>query len=417
MEGMQAQGTSASSPEALDSLVAWAGSSPNRWDQATGTKVQTREGGRGIGWIVNAESTGSGFGVVVNYENHGFHRICPSVFGSVHSRAALPKLLEDEMSKAGFWIPSKCERNENHPGAPEDEHDECFGVAVAMKEFIETKLTQVYRDFEQQAGRVDSLCVCHSLTYAQSNRPKYNDPLVQGLYLMRYLPAYLAEYWMIYRDLLASGFLSDHVRVLSLGCGSGLDLWGLHFAFSCTGVGAGRGLIYRGVDEVLWDHFDDMGHKEVERHQCLMAEMASIDPLTNVIIFPKVLSEASERDIDRCVDVIRSDKLLSDRLVVIASMGGKLEMEQGLLRRLSSSLEESQGYTCSSSFIEYTGPRDTVISEVCPGFVYPDWLRPKLKELMSLCKRAGCVDCNKPREPMLKTDYFNYRGYFFERGD
>jgi hypothetical protein len=72
-----------------------------------------------------------------------------------------------------------------------------------------------------------------------------------GMPVLGYLPAYLAEYRLIYGDILARGFLPKPLNVLSIGCGCGVDYWGLHFAARDDHASYSPGLRYTGLDTGL----------------------------------------------------------------------------------------------------------------------------------------------------------------------
>jgi hypothetical protein len=87
-----------------------------------------------------------------------------------------------------------------------------------MQDFIRKKLKEIYDDFEELAKHRGCLCDCGSFTYAEgSPPPDYANPLVQAHYLLRYLPAYLAEWWEVYDRLLNKTVVYDEVSIRPLG--------------------------------------------------------------------------------------------------------------------------------------------------------------------------------------------------------
>lgn len=52
-----------------------------------------------------------------------------------------------------------------------------------MKQFIDSKLRQVLKDFQKEAEIAGGLCECKGLTYEGGNLPDYSLPLVQQYYI------------------------------------------------------------------------------------------------------------------------------------------------------------------------------------------------------------------------------------------
>ena len=71
-----------------------------------------------------------------------------------------------------------------------------------MQRFIERKIREVFTDFQQEAERAEGLCACKNLTYEGGNSPDYDNPLVQQNYMLRFFPAYLTEYYLMYKKLI-----------------------------------------------------------------------------------------------------------------------------------------------------------------------------------------------------------------------
>ena len=60
-----------------------------------------------------------------------------------------------------------------------------------MNKLIADKVGKALLNFEESAKTAKKLCPCKKLTYEQSNKPDYENPLVQHCYMLRYFPAYL----------------------------------------------------------------------------------------------------------------------------------------------------------------------------------------------------------------------------------
>ena len=69
-----------------------------------------------------------------------------------------------------------------------------------MEKFIDGKIREVFRDFQQEAASVGELCECKGLTYEGGNSPDYGNPLVRENYMLRFfsgifsgIPAHVSE--------------------------------------------------------------------------------------------------------------------------------------------------------------------------------------------------------------------------------
>jgi hypothetical protein len=286
-----------------------------------------------------------------------------------------------------------------------------------MEGFIRERLDIFYRDFVRLAREEESLCACRDLTFIAGRAPDYGQPLVQDLYLLRYFPAYLAQYYLLYKRVLERKFLFT-LRVASIGCGCGIDLWGLRFAVAGRHLDPDASIAYTGYDSVAWQHTDTLGLRRAEVRVEDAANL-SLSRNTNVVMFPLSLSELSDGCVDALVATIGQTGFATSRVAVLAVMRREdTERQEQRLDRLSTMMLASGFDLCPDRGFAYDGPKDVGISAVVPQFQYPETTRAALKELVSLCNRGRAADCSCEafeREPILRTKYFNYRALFFER--
>lgn len=65
------------------------------------------------------------------------------------------------------------------------------------QKFIMDKLTSVLNIFIAEAREKESLCECNDIDFTPGRRPSYDSRLAQRFYLLKYMPAYMAEYhWL-----------------------------------------------------------------------------------------------------------------------------------------------------------------------------------------------------------------------------
>jgi hypothetical protein len=286
-----------------------------------------------------------------------------------------------------------------------------------MEGFIRERLDIFYSDFVRLAREEESLCVCRDLTFIAGRAPDYGQPLVQDLYLLRYFPAYLAQYYLLYKQVLERKFLFT-LRVASVGCGCGVDLWGLRFAVTGRHLDPDASIAYTGHDSVAWQHTDTLGLRRAEVRVEDAANL-SLSRNTNVVMFPLSLSELSEDCVDALAATIGQTGFATARVVVLAVMRKEdTERQEERLGRFSRMMRAGGFVLREDLGFAYDGPKDVGISAIVPEFQYPETMRTALKALISLCNRAKTVKCACTafdREPILRTRYFNFHALFYER--
>lgn len=150
---------------------------------------------------------------------------------------------------------------------------------------IELKLNQIFNDFIEELECMDKYCNLKSFNFSSSNLPNYNDGIIQKYYLLRFMMAYFTEYYEIYTQLIRMNFLEERFNILSVGCGCGIDFWGLRFAKQQTN--SQMNIRYTGLDIVDWQYWDSF-NEEVYFINTDIRELQCLDENEyNIIIFPK----------------------------------------------------------------------------------------------------------------------------------
>jgi hypothetical protein len=292
--------------------------------------------------------------------------------------------------------------------------------------FIRAKLDSIYEDFEMLAREKGRLCECCT-TYAGGNVLDYRIPLVQDYYLLRYFPAYLAEYQICYNSLLAANFLPPKLGVVSYGCGCGVDLWGLCFALEQVGRDPRDCVTYTGIDRVWWRHADVRGLGKARIHAPWdVTALSVLDGTCNVIAFPKSFDakEIQDSKFHRLCEIIAKARFDQDRVVLLVSLTAQpCDEDRVRLQQVSDALQ-LHGFIERENIIPpYDGEQDVPIETDCPGFVYPRDMRKKVVEVPSLCGRATrqgepCPKCGFHRQHkwhIEKTTYFHDVALCYER--
>ena len=116
-----------------------------------------------------------------------------------------------------------------------------------MRDFLSLFISQVFADFQTELGSRTYLCELRELNFNGGRAPDYSSILLQQLYLLRYFPAYLVEYYIAWRDLLWECFLPKQLNLLSIGAGNGADYTALRYAI--RDAASGSCITYHGVDK------------------------------------------------------------------------------------------------------------------------------------------------------------------------
>jgi hypothetical protein len=296
-----------------------------------------------------------------------------------------------------------------------------------MRAFISRKLEEIIHDFSDLAGKPDGLCGCRSFADTEVG---YAKRVQQDYYLLHYLPAYLAEYWHVYTTLLARDFLRGSLNVVSIGCGCGLDLWGLCFAFEDYGYNPGKSVSYIGVDHAAWGHVDRLGlpgDRAKFRPQWDATTLQVLDGSCNVLHFPMSLSERdiSPAKFNQLLGVVAKGPWTEDRVVLIATSHKRpAGDERARLEKIAEVLRRHSYEERTDVSFSYDDEPSAPIEVVCQGFHYPKSLRGQVDNLHSLCvtrkaqpDHAPCRGCKFPtrRAPVQRTENFHYLGFALER--
>ncbi|MFC1588032.1 hypothetical protein ACFL54_06970 [Planctomycetota bacterium] len=295
-----------------------------------------------------------------------------------------------------------------------------------MQAFIHEKTHRFFRTFKRRMKKHGKLCDCKTLTYEGGDIPDYENKILQPYYLLRYFPAYLAEYYLMYKKMLRSLFLKNQqLKVLSIGCGSGIDLWGLYFAIKNKHLNPDEKIDYTGVDLVNWRYFDNMELEDVYFYQKNIADWEEMDEDNyNVIVFPKSIGEFSVPDFASLCKMFENTTFSEDRICVLCSL---MELGRGSdmnrCKKIANILTKKHGYSCLDDTSKYWHYKEAGIRKYCWDFVYPDNIKNYLDGLQRHCPtyiENGNVSCkddcdNLNRSPILKTTYINYSMLRFKR--
>jgi len=254
------------------------------------------------------------------------------------------------------------------------------------------------------------------MNYANGQIPDYTRSEVRQLYLLRYLPAYLVEYYIMYNGLINCGFLGLPMSVISVGVGCGVDFYALHHVLSDRRIWR-HGLVnYTGIDRVDWGYVYNFGHPGFALHHgdiLHLEEFARAD--TNVLVFPKSIGEFSEQAFRHVLHLIQASRFNSPHLAVLSSLRvSSSRLDEQRTAAVVNALSRAHGYEVyrNTGVVRH---ESMGISKLNRNFCYPDELKHFVTSLADSCRARGrdenCISCSEQlnRSPILRTDHMSYQ--------
>ncbi len=286
-----------------------------------------------------------------------------------------------------------------------------------MQAYLANLIDQVYTDFRQQLTGQECFCDLLTLNFGTDSAPNYQSPLVQQLYLLRYYPAYLVEYYLAWRDLFELNFLPTHLQVLSIGCGNAPDYTALRLAARDTGNE--YLYYYDGADRVQW-HYRDPANRPARRYHFsdIVFWTGFRRAEYNVVTFPKSIGEFSDEAFSSMLAALGRSHFTEDRLCLMSSVrASRAQHDKEMLERVLEVFEQSHGYKRLNPSHNSTQLPNQPVSQVS-GFYYPEDVYRFLESLNEQCPAYDCCtchDCGLSRRPMLNTKGMEYQIIRMER--
>ena len=298
-----------------------------------------------------------------------------------------------------------------------------------MRSFISRKLSDVFVDFEQELSSMDRFCELKGISFDWGHVPDYDNIHIQQLYLLRYFPAYLVEYYLIYRKLISYDFL-NHFKVFSLGCGAYLDFYGLFYALQDHGTAEqAASFSYKGLDKTKWRYKEDLGVSHCHFVNAHINQWNSLDADDyNVIILPKSIGELSERTFKHLQTMLLHSNFTENNIVLISSiMQQHSPTDMCRFETIANVLTANLGFKNLDNNRTYFHIRDAGngfgLSNCCEDFYYPDEVKLSLENLLDRCpkfrkQKESCEDdCSDilNRNPILTASHIQFQINRFTR--
>ena len=279
---------------------------------------------------------------------------------------------------------------------------------MSMNYMVLNKFDNIFNDFKTEISKASSLCKLRELNFYGDSLPDYTDTTLQKFYLSRYLLAYYVEYAKLYEDLIEKDFIKNDYNILSIGCGCGLDLWGLKKATENTKINYN----YTGLDCIKWDYSDFFGEKFIN------ARIENICKLNksnyNVIMFPKSIGEFDQETFENLKNTIRNSNFNEKNLVLISAHRKSREFrDRERLLEVMEVFQYNHRYILKDSSSVSTHDFTRKLEYINPQIRYPKDKMDFIKYLPCLCKKHSLCgeNCDQTlsRYPVNSDSQFCYQ--------
>ncbi len=287
---------------------------------------------------------------------------------------------------------------------------------------IEKYIQEVFGPFKAHLDSNVKLCSLKGVNYDLKNLPDYSDIHIQEYYLLRYAFAYTFEYKQMFLSALQKipwYNPNPTLKILSIGCGNGLDYWSAVNAVMHKGLSSK--IEYHGIDIIDWKYrFCKRENDEMSIEICNAVEYfkTNSELNCNIIFFPKSIGEFSIESFNYICDSIKKIKFTSRSirlLVSIRSTYSHTRTDMGRVASIVKALEENKVkrfIALDNCLSPYETLENMGIRAFDKDFTYPENAKEFLLELDKMCVSyktngrscQGCESSRLTRHPILLTN-------------
>lgn len=125
---------------------------------------------------------------------------------------------------------------------------------INLREYMKRVYTELENYIEglSEEERVRFVTEFHDMF--DSGTADYDDEHITALYVMKYARAYGFQFSRAYADIFADMNNPESIKAVSIGCGTGIDYWGMSYAARVLGEAPESKLDYTGIDPVCWPY-------------------------------------------------------------------------------------------------------------------------------------------------------------------
>jgi len=264
------------------------------------------------------------------------------------------------------------------------------------------------------------LCELNDINYAGGHIPDYSNPKIQLFYLLKYAPAYLVEYYSIYKEILKLTKKEEiYYKILSIGAGASLDYLGMQQACQDEGINFLSLVDYHGIDKIGWTPFAEIKNPNYHFSYADIYRWNKLDAEDyNVIIFPKSIFELSH--FNKIIALFHNSQFQSDKLILVNSLKTGNTEDKDKFNKLVSEIMMRHNYWMrgdSVGIANYYTPKANRLTDLYPGFEYPPKTMNMLMNLYIYCSefRKNGKSCDNhcvahlDRYPIMNAAHINYQ--------
>jgi len=284
-----------------------------------------------------------------------------------------------------------------------------------MTQLINNFLNNVHTNFLQKEW-----CGLNATGLTVAN---YQNSCEEEYYLLKYFPAYLAEYYIEYKAFFEKMYSHDSLNIVSIGCGAGIDYHSLSLFPNIQ-------INYTGIDVVDWQYRPDFQFL----HQDISTIDSSILDDTDLFVFPKILTELSDDTVlimaEKIVDATLPNEIyflvsyITDESSNKDRVNGKNKfkivcdtlIDNGWKLSPENILDKDNSCSQHLFLKEEKGIRGYL-----KDFVYPPNISELLINLKQNCNNLDtkneCIHCNINTFPMMNSKYIAFNILKFIKND
>lgn len=141
---------------------------------------------------------------------------------------------------------------------------------IKLKEYLRNVYGELknYLEGLSEEERREFVRGCHDMF--EGGTADYSDRYTVAFYILKYARAYGFQFSRAYADIFSDMEHPESVKVTSIGCGTGIDYWGMSYAARILCRDAECDIDYTGIDPQVWpfriSDVEDMPEQDVVRY-------------------------------------------------------------------------------------------------------------------------------------------------------
>lgn len=294
---------------------------------------------------------------------------------------------------------------------------------------INEYLDNVLEDFQEYLNSDVCLCELKDVHFDAGRLPDYSDIHVQQYYLLRFAYAYAFEYKCMYLYLFQNHCFGDKIKVVSIGCGTGIDYWSMVAALKEVGL-KDKIINYKGIDLIDWNY--KLPNRKRDNMHIYRGDVTDVfvnakSFASDIYFFPKSISEFSEEQMETICEAFEAKPITQDKIHILVSVRSNeyhMQEDRNKVGKLIKALECTNFYLLKDSEeCLCITQGDKKIREIDDDFKHPHDVYSMLSSLNTKCKQYqengyNCETACEKRltwKPILSCNQVVFQALTFER--